>query len=229
MLVILVTSLCCSMAWGGPKKTIHTIPENAKIYIDGSLVGTGTYMVKFDGKTDYYQVKVEAPGYLTRRYRLLKNNPNKTVTYTLPVNEALRATIGYSPDSEYGGSEMDGGGLANRWFDITCRKGLTPDVIWQRLMNVAITNFENVEVRDKAAGWIKTRWRYNKFPDQMVRTRLEVRMSFTSEDEVSFRARLDSEIRDVAEGEKNYHKFNYLLKDFEDVVGELQTSIGTNM
>lgn len=229
LLSLLVIATCCMVAFGAPKKKIHTIPENAKIYIDGSLVGSGSYEVKFDKNTDYYQVKVEAPGYITRRYRLLKNNPNKTITYTLPVNEALKATVGYSAENDYSDGEMEGGGLANRWFDITCRKGLTADVIWQRLMSVAITYFENVEVRDKAAGWIKTRWRYTKFPNQVVRTRLEVRMSFVNEDEVSYRARLVSEIRDTEDGENSYRKFNYLLKTYEDVVSELETSVGSNM
>ena len=55
---------------------------------------------------------------------------------------------------------------------------MTEDVIWKRLMNIAVNNFENVEVRDKAAGWIRTAWVQTKFAYQVVRTRLEIRLQF---------------------------------------------------
>ena len=69
-------------SWAAKKMTINVIPETAKIFIDGQLVNTGTYQVKFDKNTDFYVVKVEAPGYITRTYRLLKSDPKSTVLYT---------------------------------------------------------------------------------------------------------------------------------------------------
>lgn len=99
------------------KMTINVIPETAKIYIDGQLVNTGSYQVKFDKNTDFYVVKVESPGYITRTYRLLKSDPKSTVLYTLPEDEAMLASIGSD----------DGIDMANKWFDVTCRKGLSED------------------------------------------------------------------------------------------------------
>lgn len=66
---------------GSKKIKINVIPETAKIYIDGQLVGEGTYQVKFEKGVDFYVVKAEAPGYITRTYRLLKSNP-KTQCFT---------------------------------------------------------------------------------------------------------------------------------------------------
>lgn len=108
-------------------------------------------------------------GYITRTYRLLKSDPKSTVLYTLPEDEAMMASIGSD----------DGVDIANKWFDVTCRKGLTEDQIWKRLMSVCTNYFDNIEVRDKSAGWIKSSWRLSKFKYQTVRTRIEIRMSFT--------------------------------------------------
>lgn len=215
--ISLLLSLVCLDAAAAKKITINVIPETAKVYIDGQLVGTGSYQVKFDKNTDFYVVKVEAPGYITRNYRLLKSNPKNKVLYTLPVDEALEASSG----------SEDGMEIANRWFDVTCRKGMTEDIIWKRLMSVCTNYFDNIEVRDKTAGWIKSQWRITKFTHQTVRTRMEVRMSFTDEDVLSYRVRIMSEIKDSdCHGENCYKKFDRVLRTFEPLIQELQTSVG---
>ena len=112
-------------------------------------------------------------------------------------------------------------------MDITCRKGLKEDVIWKRLMNVVTSYFDNVEVRDKSAGWIKTGWAINKFQYETVRTRLEIRMSFTDEDVVSYRARIVTEIKDNdCNGSNCYNKYERTMRRYEPMIQELQTSVG---
>ena len=147
VVAMLLTSLCCS-AWGAKKITVKTIPETATIFIDGQAVGKGSYKVKFDGGNEFYIVTVVADGYIGRRYRLLKSNPNNTVVYRLNEDEAMKASTGSENGME----------LANQWFDITCRRGMSEDMVWKRLMSIATRYFSNIEVRDKAAGWIKTQW-----------------------------------------------------------------------
>ena len=128
------------------------------------------------------------------------------------------------------GGDSEQGDLANRWFDVTCREGLSDDVVWKRLMNIAVSNFDNVEVRDKEAGWIKTGWVVTRFPEQIVRTRLEVRMSFMGDDRVTYRVRLDSEIKEAScNGNSCYVKYDRLLSKYANVVQELTTSVGSNL
>lgn len=201
----------------GKKITINVIPETANIFIDGQMVGTGTYQVNFDRNSDFYVVKLEAPGYISRTYRLLKSNPKKTVLYVLPEDDALNASMG----------SEDGNDLANRWMEIKCRSGLSQDVIWKRLMSVCTNYFDNIEVRDKSAGWIKTAWRVTKFREQTVRTRLEVRMSFTDEDVISYRARITVQIKDNdCHTENCYKQYDRVLRTFEPMIQELQTTVG---
>lgn len=203
------------------KKTIVVEPDNAKIFVNGSEVGSGSYTLNFDRKTDFFMLRFEAPGYLVRTVKLYKDNPQNTISYKLYEDEAERNSIG---------GESSSGELANRWFDVTCREGMTEDVIWKRLMNIAVTNFEDIEIRDKDAGWIKTGWVVTKFSMQSVRTRLEVRMSFLNEHQITYRVRLDSQIKDAdCNGNNCYIKYDRLLTKYSDVIQQLTTSVGSNI
>ena len=97
-------------------------------------------------------------------------------------------------------------------------------------MSIAVNNFDNIEVRDKDAGWIKTGWVITKFPDQVVRTRLEVRMSFVGDGRISYRVRLDSQIKDGdCRGNNCYVKYDRLLTKYSDVIQQLTTSVGSDI
>lgn len=217
VIAILTASFAAYPFFGAKKITIKTIPEFATIYIDGQEVGTGTYQVKFDKHNEFYVVSVEAPGYITRKYRLLKSNPKNTVVYEIPESEAYKASS----------SGEDAGVQPNAWFDITCRKGLTEDMIWKRLMSVATSYFDNIEVRDKSAGWIKTGWAVNRFKNETVRTRLEVRIYFTDEEVVSYRARLITEIKENdCRGNNCYERYDRTMRLFDPLLQELQTTVG---
>ncbi len=202
------------------KKTVYVVPENAKIFYNGHEVGNGSYQVKFNRHEDFVNLKFEAPGYISRTVKLFKNNPQKTVSYELFIDEAERNSIG-------AGEGVD---LANKFFSVTVKKGMTEDEVWKRLMNIAITNFENIEVRDKSAGWIKTAWINSTFVYQIVRTRLEVQLQFTGEEELSYRVRISSEIADKDCGTNNqcFERYDRILKKYEQVISELQASLGSN-
>lgn len=214
---LLLWSVC---AYAQSKKVVYVVPETAKIYYNGAEVGNGSYTVKFGRHDDFVNLKFEAPGYITKSVKLFKNNPKKTVSYELFVDEAEMNSVG-------AGEGMD---LANKFFTVTCKKGMEEDVVWKRLMNIAVSNFENVEVRDKAAGWIRTAWVKSSFLYQTVRTRLEIQLQFTGEDELAYRVRLSSEIadRDCGSNDQCFMKYDRVLKKYEQVISELQTSLGSN-
>ncbi len=218
LLLCLLVSIGSFNADAAKKITINVIPEFANIYVDGQLVGTGSYQVKFDRNTDFFLIKVEAPDYITQNYRLLKSNPKSTVLYTLPEDEAKKASTGSD----------DGVDLANKWFEIICRKGLSEDKVWKRLMSVCTNYFDNIEVRDKSAGWIKTSWRVTKFRYQTVRTRMEVRMSFVDDDVLSYKVRITVQIKDNdCYTEQCYKNYDRVLRTFEPMIQELQTTVGS--
>ena len=199
------------------KITIHTQPENATISIDGAEVGNGTYTVKFEKKVDFYMVKVSAPGYLTKSFKLLKSNPNNSVLYKLSPDEAMQSSRG---------GEDAGMDMANRWFDVICGKGVSEAEIWKRLISVSLNYFDNIEIRDKEAGWIRTGWKTTTFTEQVVRTQMEVRVSFNGGDDNSYKVRIASEIRDKNHpGAQSYTKYDRVLNSFTSLIDELQTSV----
>lgn len=201
-------------------KVVHVIPETAKIFYNGSEVGNGSYMIKFSRKEDFVMLKFEAPGYITKQVKLYKNNPKKTILYELFVDETEQNSLGAN----------EGMDLANKFFSVTCKKGMEEDVVWKRLMNIAVSNFENIEVRDKAAGWIRSGWINTSFLFQIVRTRLEIQLQFTDDDELAYKVRISSEIadKDCGYNEQCFTKYPRVLKKYEQVISELQVSLGSN-
>lgn len=195
------------------------IPDNAKIYVNGDEVGSGMYEVDFGRKDDFVMLKFTAPGYIDRTVKLFKKNPQNTLSYELYLDEAEKNSVGAS----------EGVDIANKYFTVTCKEGLTEDEVWKRLMNIAINNFENVEIRDKSAGWIRTAWVNTNFAYQVVRTKLEIRLQFTGEDELAYRVRLSSEMayKDGGLDENSFEQYDRILKKYEMVITELQTSLGT--
>lgn len=220
VILILIGILFLGMCVNAQSKVVHVIPETAKIFYNGAEVGNGSYTVKFGRHDDFVMLKFEAPGYITKKVKLFKNNPKKTVSYELFVDEAERNSIG-------AGEGMD---LANKYFTVTCKKGMDEDVVWKRLMNIAVSNFENVEVRDKAAGWIRSAWIKSSFLYQTVRTRLEIQLQFTGEEELAYKVRISSEIadKDCGASDQCFVKYDRVLKKYEQVISELQTSLGSN-
>lgn len=124
------------------KKTIHVIPENATIFLNGAEVGNGSYDIDFKKNMDFVILKFVAHGDVERTVRLYKDNPKNVVSYTLAKDEAFENSTG----------DEEGINYANKYFSITAKKGMSEDEVWKRLMNIATNNFENVEVRDKSAG-----------------------------------------------------------------------------
>lgn len=223
-LSMLLIATTCSFAQMGGKKTIHVTPENAKIFVNGDEVGNGTYTLKFDRKTDFVMLKFEAPGYITKRVKLRKDNPNKTISYKMSKDEFALNSIGPSGNA----SGEDAIDVANKWFDINAKKGMTEDQIWKRLMSIANKNFENVEIRDKSAGWIRTAWAKTTFESgQVVRTRMEIKLNTDNEDEITYRVKIYSELNEDADctGDDCFQKTDRILKKYVDVVNELQNKL----
>ena len=199
-------------------KKIHVIPDNAKIYVDGNEVGNGSYEIKFNRTTDFFMLKFECPGYITKQVKLMKNNPNKTIAYKMDKDEFYLNSF----NSGDGSLEM-----ANNWFEITVRDGLTEDQIWKKLMSIVSNNFDNIEIRDKSAGWIRTAWAKTMFETQVVRTRLEIKINTDIEEEITYRVRISSEVNNDPDcsGDDCFEKSERILKKYAEVLNELQNKL----
>lgn len=175
-------------------------------------------MIKFNRKTDFFMLKFECPGYITKQVKLMKNNPNKTIAYKMDKDEFFHNSFG----SNDGSLQM-----ANNWFEITVKNGLTEDQIWKKLISIVSNNFENLEIRDKSAGWIRTAWTKTTFETQVVRTRLEIKINTDVEEEVTYKVRISSEVNNDPDctGDDCFEKTDRILKKYADVINELQNKL----
>ncbi|MDE5942422.1 MAG: hypothetical protein K2H14_09970 [Muribaculaceae bacterium] len=79
---------------------------------------------------------------------------------------------------------------------------------------------------DKEAGWIRTGWKTTTFTEQIVRTQMEVRVSFNNGDATSYRVKIISEIKGKnTPGAQGYTKYDRVLNSFTPLIDELQTSV----
>ncbi|GHT10592.1 hypothetical protein AGMMS4956_02180 [Bacteroidia bacterium] len=193
------------------KKTIIVSPSTAKIYVNGSEVGNGTYVLNM--KDDIAILKFINPGYYDKEVKLLKDDPRKTLQYSLDDNDEERNSLG-------GEAALN----ANKWVTITVKKGLTEDIVWKRLMSAVQRNFEEIELRDKSAGTIRTQWVSQKFNIVTVRTRLEIRPDF-SQDDLTYQVKLSSEIKWNNQSNEGYKKHDRVLKKYENVISEIQATV----
>jgi hypothetical protein len=183
--------------------------------MNGSEVAVGTYTVKFNSKTDFVMLKFYAPGYYVKNVKLFKTDPRKTISYNLQVDEAEASSVG-------GEAALN----ANRWVNITVKSKLDEDAAWKRLMSTVTEYFDQIETRDKGAGWIKTSWVTRDFGGIVqVRTMLEIRADFSG-DGLGYKARLVSEIKWSGENSEGWGKYDRVLKKYENLINDIQTRLG---
>ena len=58
-LVFILTFFCALTTCIAQKKTIHVLPENAKIFYNGQEVGNGSYEIKFKRGDDFVVLRFE--------------------------------------------------------------------------------------------------------------------------------------------------------------------------
>jgi len=214
--VVIVLLLFCTLTVSSQTKTITVVPDNARIWLNGSEVAVGTYVIKFNNKTDFVMLKFYAPGYYVKTIKLFKTDPRKTISYNLQIDEAEANSIG-------GEAALN----ANRWVNITVKSKLDEDAAWKRLMATVTEYFDQIETRDKGAGWIKTSWITRDFGGVVqVRTMLEIKADFSG-DGLGYRARLVSEIKWSGENSEGWQKYDRILKKYENVINDIQTRLGS--
>jgi len=193
--------------------TINTQPSHARIFVGGQEVGTGTAVVRLP-RQGTVLLRFTAEGYHPREARLSRAQAQRVMLYRLDFDEATANSIG-----------GDVALIANRWTTITVREDMTEDVVWRRLMSVVQRHFEDaIEVRDRAAGVIRTSWVTRQFHHETVRTRLEIRPDF-SQESLAYEVRLTSEIRWNWAGSEGWRRWDRVLRRYENTISDIQAAV----
>lgn len=202
-----------SFALFGKQKQIRTTPSTAQIYIDGNYVGDGMYSVKFKNE-DFVVVKVENTGYVTKEFRLYKEDSRNTIGVQLVEDDALA-----------GSTATD---LANRYFTIQVREGINVDKAWKLLSQVMLDYFNELKTADKASGYMNTTWVKETFPNAKVKIRTMVQIKEVSGDGLTYQIKIFSEIADIDSNDQGYKPWPRVLKKYETLINEMQMRVGNN-
>jgi len=182
------------------KTTINVLPDNAKIFIGNAEVATGTYEYTHKTGQDYVMVKLSAPGYIDKNVKV--NRTDKVMTYTLETDEAWAA------------SEVSND-VANKAIRIIVSRGMESDDVWQRIIYYITEVFPNMEITDRAAGWVRSTWKIQNFNNATIRTRIELK-EVPGQDEKTIRLTLFSEIasRDCGLNDQCFNPWDRALKTY---------------
>lgn len=210
-LVLLAVLFCGTLNLNAQKKSIKVTPDNAKIYVDGDYVADGSYIVKFNRNEDVVIVKVEATGYVTKEFRVKKNDQRKTITVKLVKDEAYDNSVA---------SE-----LANKYFTIRVREGIDENKAWKLLTQVMLDYFPELKTADKASGYMNTTWQEQDFGESKVRTMVQIKES--SDDGLSYKIKIFSEKNEGDfDNESDYKPWPRVLKKYEPLINEMQLRLG---
>ncbi|HAD80973.1 MAG: hypothetical protein A2509_02030 [Candidatus Edwardsbacteria bacterium RIFOXYD12_FULL_50_11] len=194
---------------------ITTSEPDAKIYVDNELKGTGAASVPIT-ENEKVITRIEKQGYVTW-IGTFSNLKGKQFQYKnniiLDKDQAFDASI-----------QSD---MANVDFSQVVNKKLTEGQAWKLVNNIVTNYFDEVEISDKATGYLKTNWVVTPFNSGKVRTRIIVKGG--SDEPLTYKIKLVSEQTNdpnasVKEDEK-FKTWDRVLKKYRDVIQEFQTRL----
>lgn len=199
------------------------MPSDAQISVDGNYVGDGTVEVTLD-KSDFIAIKLEKEGYLTQENKFYRSDKRNAISYTM------------RPDKFYESSVPSG--LVNKFFTVNVNPDLyrveengkvDADKAWKLIHQVLLNYFDEMQTTDIASGFIQTPWSYERFSEskQAVRTRVIVKQSSITENNLSFQIKICSEEAPLVaiNNESSYREVLRVLKKYEPLISEFQTRL----
>ena len=191
LLVLAMFMLFGSLGADAKKRTlkISVVPSDAQISVDGNYVGDGVVEVTLD-KSDFIAIKLEKEGYLTQENKFYRSDKRNAISYTMRPDKFWEASV---PS-----------GLVNKFFSVKVSPDyytkdengkIDPDRAWKLIHQILLNYFDEMQTTDLSSGFIQTPWEYERFSEsrQAVRTRVTVKQSGISEDELIFQIKISSE------------------------------------
>lgn len=202
---------------------ISVVPSDAQISVDGNYVGDGVVEVTLD-KSDFIAIKLEKEGYLTQENKFYKSDKRSAISYTMRPDKFWEASV---PS-----------GLVNKFFSVSVSPDfytkdkdgkIDPDRAWKLIHQILLNYFEEMQTTDISSGFIQTPWEYERFSEsrQAVRTRVTVKQSGVSENELVFQIKISSEEAPLVgmSNESSYREVVRILKKFEPLISEFQSRL----
>lgn len=199
------------------KVIIASSEQDAQILVDGKIMGRGqtsTIMIK---KNSCVNVQIEKTGYLKENFSYCFNGMNfkpKTQYIELKSDDAFNASL----STDY----------SNKDFEVTVNKSMNENEAWKIISQIVTNYFDNLEMADKATGYMKTSWQSKSFLQKTIRTRIIVKQS--SSTPLKYKLKIISEYSDnpkeSVKNDDNFKQWDRVLRAYDGIIGEFQTRLG---
>ena len=212
LIAVMLLGAMPSYALFGKSKKITVIPQTAKIYVDGNYVADGTYILKFGGKDDFFSVKLEENGYVTKEVKIFKTDTRNVISYTLKEDDSVQASVASN--------------LANKYFTLNVREGVDEALAWKLINQVLLNYFDEMQNSDKASGYLTTAYTTHTFMSAEAKIRTRVQVKQITNEGLAYQIRIVSEIAPLQSGDYAFKPWNRVLKQYEPIINEMQQRIG---
>ena len=198
------------------KTRISTSEPDAKILVNGEVVGTGSYTLKIN-KSECYNVRAQKPGYLKYEVTLCgrKAGPEAPKTQFFKMQK---------DDSEVASIQTD---QANVDFEIIVNPNLTTDEAWKLVYMIVTDYFDAIEVSDKDTSYLRTAWSVQSFMQNTIRTRLIIKLA--NSNPFTFKVKLNSEYSGFSgtsvKADELYRPWDRILRKYENVINDFSTRL----
>lgn len=212
IILLLVASLTSSFALVTEKVEISCSEQDARIFVDGILVGNGRAKITVR-KGECTNIKVTKVGFVT----VEKNYCNKRGN-SFPERDFIKMEV----DEAYTSSVSTQ--VAN--VDITLKVSSPGIESWKALNNVILTYFDVIELTDKETSYLRTAWAIQVFNSTIVRTRFIVK-----NDVSGYKVKLISEISEPisvntdVKNDQKYREWDRILRKYENLITDLQSRV----
>ena len=178
-------------------------------------------------KSDFIAIKLEKEGYLTQENKFYRSDKRNAISYTMRPDKFWEASV---PS-----------GLVNKFFTVKVSPEyytkdengkIDPDRAWKLIHQILLNYFDEMQITDMSSGFIQTPWEYERFSEsrQAVRTRVTVKQSGISTEELVFQIKISSEEAPLVgmSNESSYREVVRILKKFEPLISEFQSRLSKN-
>lgn len=214
--LFLLVCMVCSLFAVAERVTVTTSPQNARIFVNGVLMGSGKIQVTVPSK-ECVTVEIKLDGYImeTRTYC------NKKGMSSPPHNDYIKLQEDESISSSM---QTD---FANNEILVNVRTTKTREEAWKQIVSTVLSKFDALENNDEKAGYIRTSWSGTNFKSNTIRIRLIVKLA--SEEPLAYKVKFVSEESGRPgtpySADEQFHAFNRILKKYDGFFDELTTKL----
>ncbi len=207
--LLLIAAMTTSFIVGSEKVEISCSEQDAKIFVDGVLVGNGKTKVTVQ-KGNCANVKITKVGFVT----VEKNYCNKKGD-SFPEKDFIKLEV----DEAHTSSTTTQ--VAN--VDVTLKVESLSTESWKTLNNIILSYFDVIELTDKETSYLRTAWAVRVFNSSTVRTRFIVKSDVNG-----YKVKLVSEISFLDKTGKNddaFREWDRILRKYDNLITDLQSRV----